>query len=55
MAKYVCKCCGSENIQIRQWTNPNTNEQFEWCEDENYRECWCEVCQDITEWEQVEE
>lgn len=49
MKKYVCKCCGSENIQIRQWINPNTNKQYEWC-DEARPECWCEECQDITTW-----
>lgn len=54
MEKYVCKVCGSENIQIRQWVNPNSNEMFEWVDDENYRECWCEDCNDISEWEMKE-
>lgn len=54
MAKYVCKCCGSDDIQIRQWVNPNTLEPFEWCDDENYRDCWCEDCQQITQWKQIE-
>lgn len=53
--KYVCSCCGSENIQIRQWVNPNTGQMFEWCEDENYHDCWCEDCNDITQWKKVED
>ena len=54
MTKYVCRCCGSEDIQIRQWINPNTLEPFEWCDDENYQDCWCEDCQKITQWKQIE-
>lgn len=48
MTKFVCKFCGSENIQIKAWVGANDNEVHEWCEDDK---CWCENCQDISEWE----
>lgn len=53
--KYVCKCCGSDRIQVRAWIDANTNQAFEWCDDENYHECFCEDCQDLTEWKAIEE
>lgn len=53
--KYVCAECGSDDIQIRQWVNPNTLEMYEWCDDENYQDCWCEHCQKITKWKTVEQ
>lgn len=53
--KYVCKCCGSDRIQVRAWIDANTNQVFEWCDDENYHECFCEDCQDLTEWKAIEE
>lgn len=53
--KYVCKCCGSDRIQVRAWIDANTKQAFEWCEDENYNECFCEECQDLTEWKAIEE
>ena len=43
--KYVYKCqeCGSENIQVKMWVNPNTNEVVD---DECAEElCWCEECE----------
>lgn len=56
MEKYVCKHCGSEHIQIRAWVGANDNQVHEWCEDSavNYHDCWCEDCNDITEWEMKE-
>lgn len=54
MTKYVCKHCGSDDIQVRQWVNPNTLKPFEWCEDANYKECWCENCKNISEWKMIE-
>ena len=40
--KYVCSKCGSANIQIQMWVNPNTQEVMNDVNDES--ECWCEDC-----------
>lgn len=48
--KYVCEKCGSDDIQIRQWVNPNNDQLHEWCEGESYRECFCENCKDLSTW-----
>lgn len=53
--KYICKECGSDNIHVKMWVNPNTNEIGEWCKDDFGYPCWCEKCQDITEYETDEE
>ena len=45
MSKWCCKECGSENIQIRMWVNPNTSDIIGDCED---KECWCENCKEHT-------
>lgn len=51
MNNYVCSVCGSADIQVRAWIGANDNTVHEWCDEENYRECWCEHCQEITRWE----
>lgn len=44
MGKYVCKKCGSVDITIRKWVNPNTNYiSTVKCDDSD--ECWCDDCQ----------
>lgn len=55
MTKYVIKCteCGSTNVQIKCWVNPNTNEVFDECENP-LRECWCEDCKEYSEYECIE-
>lgn len=53
MSKYVCRECGSEDIQVKMWANPNTNEIDELCDDE-FPECWCNQCQEITGWRKEE-
>lgn len=53
--KFVCSRCGSMDIQIRQWVNPNTDEHHDWCDDDKNEECWCEDCQEITTWEAIEQ
>lgn len=50
MEKYVCKECGSENIQVKAWIDPRTNEIIDWV-DGGENECWCEDCQEIREYE----
>ena len=40
--KYSCPECGSENVQIKYWVNPNTNSIIDTAEDE---EGWCEQCE----------
>lgn len=39
--KYVCSQCGSVNIQVLDWVDPNTNQYIGGYNDE---ECWCEDC-----------
>lgn len=53
MAKYIfrCKMCGSTDIQIQCWVNPNTNEVIADCED---KECWCEMCETHQRYECIE-
>ena len=55
MARYIfrCKVCGSTNVQIKCWVNPNTDEIIDEC-DNPWRECWCENCGVPTEYECVE-
>ena len=48
--KVKCKVCGSTQIQVKYWVNPNTFEIIDPCDGEE-NECWCEDCQDITECE----
>ena len=41
--KLVCSCCGSDNVQVSMWVNPNTKiigDSNEASDD------WCEDCQD---------
>ena len=53
MKKYIfrCKKCGSTNIQILAWVNPNTNEVVA---DNEEKECWCEDCEEHSEYECIE-
>jgi hypothetical protein len=45
---YLCKDCGSENIQIMVWTNPNTDEIID--DVQGIKEnVWCEDCEDHVE------
>lgn len=39
MKKFKCLVCGSTNVQIQAWINPNTKEYIESCgDDEGWRE-----------------
>lgn len=53
--KFVCKLCGSDQITVKAWIDPNTNQVFEFCDDNGCHECHCSKCQDITEWKAIEE
>lgn len=55
MAKYIFKCteCGSTNVQIKCWVNPNTGEVIDEC-DNPMRECWCEDCKEHIVYECIE-
>lgn len=44
MKKFKCLVCGSTNVQIQAWINPNTKEYIESCGDD---EGWCEDCEDM--------
>lgn len=46
LPKYCCSVCGSTNIQLQAWIDPNNNNKYiEGTEDD---ECWCENCQEHT-------
>ena len=45
---WQCSVCKSENVQIRQWVNPNTNEVDNGSDLET-EDCWCQDCEDHTE------
>lgn len=44
--EYYCGICGSCNIQILAWINPNRNEYVS--DGPNTGECWCEDCDDFS-------
>ena len=54
MAKYIfrCKECGSTDIQIPAWINPNTDEIID--DDVSDGMCWCEKCEEHQRYECVE-
>lgn len=41
-----CKECGSSTIEVRAWVDANTMEFHDTC---NEDECWCSVCEELTE------
>ena len=47
MTKFVCSICGSDDIEVKAWVKANNDEVVEWCVDE-FPECWCNNCQEIT-------
>jgi hypothetical protein len=47
-----CTVCKSENVQIRQWVNPNTNEVDNSNGLEN-EDCFCQDCEEHTELELI--
>jgi hypothetical protein len=50
MKIYRCSKCQSQNIEIKEWVNPNTKEiSFEF--DTDREECWCKNCNEITQLE----
>ena len=40
----ICSECGSDNIHLQMWVNPNTKQIFDDAE-LDLGECWCEVCE----------
>ncbi len=54
MAKYIfrCKECGSTDIQILAWVNPNTDEIVD--DEVSDGKCWCERCGKHQRYECVE-
>ena len=46
--KYTCEKCGGDNVQVKAWVNPNTNEIIETMSDE-VEDCWCEDCEEHIE------
>ena len=48
--EYICRGCGSRNIEITAWINPNTNVIGDWQEEE---ECWCNDCKESTSYDEI--
>lgn len=48
--RYVCSECGSPNIQVQAWINPNTGQVTNTLES---NDCWCEDCKDRTKLKQI--
>ena len=49
-----CKQCGSTDIQVKYWCNPNTLQIIDVSSGEE-NECWCEKCQEETKCEWIED
>ena len=45
----ICSECGSANIWLKMWFNPNTGESFGWDESD---ECYCNNCKKLTTWKE---
>lgn len=39
-----CSECGSSDVEIRRWVNPNTKEIGDRCSDNSEEDNWCKVC-----------
>lgn len=46
--KLVCARCGTEQIEVKAWANPNTETLVNFVEDPSPDETWCPVCEDHT-------
>jgi len=53
MGKYVCKECGSDNVEIKTFVNLNTHE-FVILDKVDDEDTWCMSCEDHTGVEYVE-
>lgn len=42
---YVCKECGSKDVEQKFWVNLNTSEIKEECSSDEYDDQWCNSCQ----------
>lgn len=46
---YYCANCGSNNVEVQAWINPNTGEEHGWIGDYvGNTESWCCDCEDNT-------
>ena len=41
----VCEICGSRDVQVKAWIDPNTNEICDECWGDK-EDCWCCDCQE---------
>ena len=49
--KYVCGVCGSDNISVQAWVDPNTKAIDDFVGGGLDRECFCNNCDTTTHWE----
>lgn len=49
-----CKKCGSTNIQVKYWVNPNTFKIDDVCSGEE-TECWCQDCEEYGKCEWIDD
>lgn len=52
--KVICRECGSTDIQVKYWCNPNTFKIIDVSDGEE-TECWCNNCQDERRCDWIEE
>lgn len=50
---YVCTKCGSADILVPKWVNPNNNNIDSWVGDGMDFECFCRKCAQISTWEET--
>ena len=48
-SKYVCKTCGSSDILVQMWVDPNTLEIDSWVADGD-EQCYCYNCEATRDW-----
>lgn len=44
---YVCSNCGSEDIRLKAWVDPNNDNKY--IDDADDGECWCDNCEEYTD------
>ena len=52
--KLVCKECGSSNIEVKAWINPNTDKVLDSVSDEDIKDNWCNECSENVMFEKIE-
>ena len=51
--KYVCKKCGSDQVEQKAWVDLSTTIVLSWCSDGDIEDNWCRECLEHCEIELV--